>query len=147
MASENGATFQIIQRRALQDLVFGIYGEVSAQVRKVCSIQNLIDSRYVAQHAEHRIACSKRRVPISPAEHVSSGASLLAACDEPHLIDDRETRGKVGNRASCVGEDAPHIWRADKSVHLVHLSDSAIGVCRQVKQIVRRSQRVGNSVR
>jgi hypothetical protein len=32
--------------------LFGFDGEVSAQVRKVCSIQNLTDSRYVAQHAE-----------------------------------------------------------------------------------------------
>jgi hypothetical protein len=79
----------------LQDALFGVYGQVPAQVRKISSRQNLIDSRYVAQHADYRVACSKGRVPLNPAEHVSSSASLLAAGDEPHLVDDRETRGKV----------------------------------------------------
>ena len=76
-------------------MLFGPYGKASTQVRKICSIQNLIDSRYVAQHAEHRIARSKSRVPIHPAEHLSSGTSLLAARDKAHLVDDRETGGKV----------------------------------------------------
>jgi hypothetical protein len=43
VASENGATFHIIQRRALQH-VFGSCGKVSALVGKVCSVQNLIES-------------------------------------------------------------------------------------------------------
>lgn len=47
--SENGVPFRIIQLRALQDSLLGAYGEVSAQIRKICSVQNLIDSRYVAQ--------------------------------------------------------------------------------------------------
>jgi hypothetical protein len=33
---------------------------------------------------------------MNPAEHVSSGTSLLAALDEPHFVDDREACGKVG---------------------------------------------------
>ncbi len=109
----------------LRDPLLGANGHVSAQIRKIRSIQNLLDSRYVAQHAEHRIACSKSRVPINSSEHVSGGASLLAARDEPHLINDRETRGQVGNRASSVREDVLHVWRACESVGVVHLGDSA----------------------
>ncbi len=112
-----------------------MYGQVSAQIRKIRSVQNSIDSRYVA-HAKHGIACGKSGVPINPAEHVSSGASLLAARDKPHLIDDRETCGKVGNRAAGVREDVLHIWRACESIRVVHFSDSTIGVCREVNQIV-----------
>src|ERR1700722_10823753 len=97
IASENGAPFRIIQLRAQQDPLFGAYGQVSSQVREISSMQNLIDSCHVAQHVEHRIACSKGGVPINPAEYVSSGAPLVAARDEPHFVDDRETRGKVGD--------------------------------------------------
>jgi len=43
LASENGATFQIIQAEPLQHL-FGFCGKVSALVGKVCSAQNLIDA-------------------------------------------------------------------------------------------------------
>ena len=49
VASENGVTFHIIQRRALQH-VFGSCGKVPALVGKVCSVQNLIDARDVTQH-------------------------------------------------------------------------------------------------
>src|SRR5213593_769724 len=72
-----------------------------------------------------------------PAEHVSSCVSLLAARDKPHLIDDRETRGKVGNRSSSVREDVFHIWRACQPVRVMHLSDCTIGISREVNQIVR----------
>src|SRR5438094_962688 len=105
IAPENGAPFQIIQLKALQDPMFGVRSQVSAQVRKIRSIQNSIDSRYVAQHAEHRIACSKGRIPIDATEHVSGGTSFLAAGDEPHLIDDCKTRGKVRDRASSMRGD------------------------------------------
>src|ERR1700722_8496323 len=66
IASENGALFRIVQLGTLQDLLLGVYSQVPAQIRKICTIQNLIDSCHVAQHAENRIACSKRRVPINP---------------------------------------------------------------------------------
>ncbi len=33
-------------------------------------------------------------------------------------------------------EDVLHVWRACESIRVVYLGDSAIGVCRQVKQIV-----------
>src|SRR6202040_269543 len=79
IASENGLLFQMIQLGALQDPLFRVYSQVSAQVRKICTKQNLIDPRYIAQHAKHGIACRKSRVPIHPAEHISSGASLLSA--------------------------------------------------------------------
>src|ERR1700741_4099002 len=97
VVSEYRATFHIIHRRALQYVLFGSDGQIPAQVRKVSSIQNVIDARYVSQHIEHRIAPSKSRIPIHPAEHVGSGASLLGACDETHLVDDRETGGGVGD--------------------------------------------------
>jgi hypothetical protein len=54
IASENGAPFRIIQRRTLQDPLFGIYRQVPAQVWKVRPVRNLLDSRYVPQQAEHR---------------------------------------------------------------------------------------------
>src|SRR6185295_12561741 len=132
-AAENGAPFRIIQRSALRDPLLGGYGQVSAQIGKIRSKQNLTSPRYVAQQAEHRIACRKSRVPIHPAEHLGSGASLLAARDESHLIDDREPRGKIGNRASGMREDVLHMWRACEPVRVVHLSDSAIGVRRKVE--------------
>jgi hypothetical protein len=94
IAPENGAPFQIIQRRALQDVLFGVYGQVSAQVRKIYTKQNVINRRYVAQHAEHRIARSKGCIPIDATEHVSGGTSFLAAGDEPHLINDCKTLGR-----------------------------------------------------
>src|ERR1700681_499133 len=147
IASEDGAYFQIIQLGAPQDALFGVYGQVPAQVRKIRSIQNLIDSCHVAQHAEYRIACSKRRVPINLAEHLGSSASQLGASDEPHLIDDREACGEVGNRASGMREDVLHVWRACESVRVVHLSDSAIGVRRKIQQIVGKSQQMRNRVR
>src|SRR6266481_3712225 len=104
IASENGVLFQMIQLGALQDPLFHVYGQVSAQVRKICTKQNLIDPRYIAQHAKHGIACRKSRIPIDATKDVSCGASLLSACDEPHLIDDRKTGGEIRDqigRASC----------------------------------------------
>ena len=65
--------------------MFGVYGQVPAEIRKICSIQDLIDSRHVAQHAEYRIAGSKRSVPIDRTEHVSGGPSQLAARDESSM--------------------------------------------------------------
>ena len=109
--------------------------------------KNLIDSRDVTQHAEHWIAFGSSRVPINPTEHISSSASLLATRNEPDLIDDRETRGKIGNRASGMREDIFHAWRAREPVRVAHLSDSAIGVCWEVNKIVGESQSVCNSVR
>src|SRR6266481_1957906 len=92
--------FQIIQLGAFQDPLFGVYGQVSAQVRKICTKQNAINRHDVAQHAKHGIACSQSRIPIDATEHVSSGASFLATGDEPHLIDDCETRSKIRDRSS-----------------------------------------------
>src|SRR2546422_438350 len=92
IASEKCMLFRIIQLRAPQDSLFCVDGQVSAQVREVSSKQNLINPRYVAQHAQYRIAGRKSGIPIHPAEHVSSGTSLLAAHDEAHLIDNRKTR-------------------------------------------------------
>src|SRR5216683_3017516 len=102
----------MIQLGALQNPLLRVYGQVSAQVRKICTKQNLIDPRYIAQHPKHGIACRKSRVPIDATEHVSSGTSLHAARDEAHLVYDRETRGQVGDRPSCVREDVLHIWCA-----------------------------------
>ena len=136
IGAENGAPFQIIQLGAFQDPLFGVYGQVPAQVRKICTKQNLIDPHYVAQHAKHGIACSKRRIPIDPTEHISSRTSFLAACNEPHLIDDRKTRGKERDRASSVREDVLHIWCACEPVGVMHLSDCTIGIGREVNQIV-----------
>src|SRR5882762_7557026 len=104
----------MIQLEAVQDPLFHVYSQISAQVRKISTKHNLINSHYVAQHSKHGIACRKSRVPIHPAEHISSGTSLLAARDEVHLVYDRETRGEVGDRPSCVREDVFHIWRARK---------------------------------
>jgi hypothetical protein len=132
---------------ALQDALLGAYGQVSTQIRKIRSIQNSIDSCDVTQHAEHWIAFGSSRVPINPPEHISSCASLLATRNEPNLIDDRETRGKIGHRASGMRENVFHVWRAREPVRVVHLSDSAIGVCWEVNKIVGESQSVGNSVR
>jgi hypothetical protein len=61
--------------------------------------------------------------PNKSGEHASSGASLLAARDEPHLIDDREACGKVRNRASGIREDVVHVWRACESIRLVNLNN------------------------
>src|SRR5580704_8216749 len=93
-------TVRSIQLGALQNLLLGTYGQVSPQIRKIRSIKNLIDSRYIAQHSEHRIACSQGRVPINSAEHVGRSASLLPARDESHLIDDSQNvlRGKESTR-------------------------------------------------
>jgi len=70
VARENGAPFRIAQLRALQDPLIGIDGQVPAQIWKICAVQNLIDSRHVAQHTKNGITCRKRRVPINSAEHV-----------------------------------------------------------------------------
>lgn len=59
IASENGLLFQMIQLGALQDPLFRVYSQVSAQVRKIRTKQNLINPRYIAQHAKHGIACRK----------------------------------------------------------------------------------------
>src|SRR6266481_2283321 len=100
--------FRIIQLRALQDSLFRVYGQVSAQVWKISTKQNLINPRYLAQHPKHGITGRKRGVPIHPAEHVSSGSSLLAARDEAHLIDDRESGCQKWYRSSSVREDVSH---------------------------------------
>src|SRR5882672_3965651 len=102
IAAENGVLFQMIQLGALPDPLFRVYGQVSAQVRKISTKQNLVNPRYVAQHPQDGLAVGKSRVPIHPAEHISSGTSLLAARDEVHLVYDRKTRGKVGDRSSSV---------------------------------------------
>src|SRR6267143_5886886 len=123
----------MIQLAAVQDPLFHIYSQVSAQVRIISTKHNLINSHYVAQHSKHGIACRKSRVPIHPAEHISSSTSLLAARDEAHLIDDRKTLGKKRDRPSCVREDVFHIWRARKPVRVMHLSDCAICIRREVQ--------------
>src|ERR1700676_4219659 len=74
VASENGATFQIIQRRALQHL-FGFCSKVSALIGKVCSVQNFIDARNVTQHAEHGITCRESRRRSSSSNTGSKAAS------------------------------------------------------------------------
>src|SRR5262249_9784310 len=119
IGAENGAPFQIVQLRALQDPLFGVYGQISAQVRKICTKANVINPGYVAQHAEHRIACSKGRIPIHATEHVSGGTTLLGAGNEPHLIDDRKTRGKIRDRPSSMREDVFHVWCACKPVRVM----------------------------
>src|SRR5437773_3501997 len=110
IASKDSAPFRIIQLKAFRDALFGLYGQVSAQVRKISTKQNLINPRYVAQHAKHGIACRKSRIPIHPAKHVSRGTSLLAARDETHLVNDCKTRGEIRERTSRVGEDVLHVW-------------------------------------
>src|SRR5262249_44452297 len=122
----HGAPFRIIQLRALQDPLFGVYSQVSAQVRKICTIQNLINSHYVAQHAEDGIAGGEGSIPVHATEHVGSAASLLGARNESHLIDNRKTRGKVRDRPSSVREDVLHIRCACEPVRVMHLSDGAI---------------------
>ncbi len=72
------------------------------EIWKIRSIKNVNWFPLGRAAAKHRIVYSKRRGPINPAEHVSSTASLLAARDGTPLIDDRETCGRVGNRASGV---------------------------------------------
>ena len=62
--------FQMIQLGALQNPLFRVYSQVSAQVRKIRTEQNLINPRHVAQHAKHGIACRKSRIPIDATEHV-----------------------------------------------------------------------------
>src|SRR6266850_3475813 len=84
IASKDSAPFRIIQLKAFRDALFGLYSQVSAQVRKISTKQNFINPHHLAQHPKHRIACRKSSVPIHPAEHVSSGTSLLAARDEAH---------------------------------------------------------------
>src|SRR5216683_6137034 len=121
IASKDSAPFRIIQLKAFRDALFGLYGQVSAQVRKISTKHNLINSHYVAQHSKHGIACRKGRVPIHPAEHISSSTSLLAARDEAHLVDVRKPRGKVGDRSSSVREDVFNIWRAREPVRVMHL--------------------------
>src|SRR5882724_6735559 len=136
IASENGVLFQMIQLGALQDPLFRLYGQVSAQVRKISTKQNLINPRYIAQHPKHGTACRKSRIPVDAPEDISRGASLLAAGDEPHLIDDRKTRCKERDRASSVREDVLYIWCACEPVGVMHVSDCAIGIRREVNQIV-----------
>src|SRR5260370_32926488 len=136
IASENGVLFQMIQLGAVQDPLFRVYGQVSAQVRKISTKQNLINARYVAQHAKHRIACRESRVPIDAPEDVGRSASLFSAWDEPHLVDDRKTRGEIRDRPSSVREDVLHIWCACEPVRVMHLSDCTIGIGREVNQIV-----------
>ena len=39
-----------------------------------------------------------------------------------------------------MGEDVLHVWRACESVRVVHLSESATGVRREVQRIIRHSR-------
>jgi hypothetical protein len=43
-------------------------------------------------------------------------------------------------------ENVLHVWRARESIRVVHLSDRAIGVCGELKQIVGESQGMRNRV-
>src|SRR5260370_38270304 len=121
IASKDSAPFRIIQLKAFRDALFGLYGQVSAQVRKISTKHNLINSHYVGQHSKHGIACRKGRVPIHPAEHISSSSSLIAARDEAHLFDDRKTHRKKTDRRSCVGEDEFRIYRPGVPVSTMQL--------------------------
>lgn len=98
IASENGGPSRIIQLRALQDALSGVYGQVSSQVWKIRAVQNLLDSRYVPQHAKHRVARRESRIPIDATKHFRGAASLLAARNKPPLVDDREARAKIHDR-------------------------------------------------
>ncbi len=40
--------FQIVQLGASQDALFGTYSQIAAQIRKIRSIQDLMDSRHIA---------------------------------------------------------------------------------------------------
>src|SRR6267143_106601 len=142
IASKDSAPFRIIQLKAFRDALFGLYSQVSAQVRKISTKHNLINPRYVAQHAEYRIAGRKSGVPIHLAEHVSSDISLLATRDEAHLVDDRKPRGKVGDRSSSVRKDVFHIWCTCEPVRVMHLGDSAICISREVQQVVGETQQM-----
>src|SRR6266403_426779 len=126
IASENGSLFQIIQLGAFQDPWFRVYSQVSTEVRKISTKQNLINPDYVAQHSKHGITCRKSRIPIHAAKHVSSGTSLLAARDETHLVDDRKTRGEKWDRTSRVREDVLHVWCAGEPIRVMQLSDGTI---------------------
>src|SRR5258708_39324172 len=126
IASKDSAPFRIIQLKAFRDALFGLYGQVSAQVRKISTKQNFINPHHLAQHPKHGIACRESGIPIEATEDVSRGASLLSAGDEPHLIDDRKTRGEKRDRASSVREDVLHIWCACEPVGVMHLSDCTI---------------------
>ncbi|HEY4359556.1 MAG TPA: hypothetical protein VGN17_01240 [Bryobacteraceae bacterium] len=136
----------IIQFRAQADPLFGAHRQVSTQIGKISTEEDLIDSRHVAKYAQDRVAGRKRGVPIDSPEHVRSGASLFAAGNETHLVDDREPGSEKGDRAPRMREEVFHAGRARESVCIVHLSDSAIGVCRKVQLIVGESQRVSSRV-
>lgn len=83
IASENGVLFQLIQLGALQYPLFRVDGLVSAQVRKICTKQNLINPRYIAQHAKHGIACRKSRIPIDAPDADNSAARTEPAAPAP----------------------------------------------------------------
>jgi hypothetical protein len=84
------------------------------------------------------IACPVISAASSLVKNRNCACSVLrfAAGDEPHFVDDREASGKEGYRASSMREDVLHVRRTRESVRAMHLSDSAIGVCREVQQIV-----------
>ena len=48
IVSKNAAPLQVIQCCALRDAVSGLDGQIPSQIRKIRSIQNLIDSCHVA---------------------------------------------------------------------------------------------------
>ena len=100
IASKDSAPFRIIQLKAFRDALFGLYGQVSAQVRKISTKQNLINPRYVAQHAEYRIASRKSGVPIHPlllAENQLGSAACdhVCRCVRPRACDDPGDDGGV----------------------------------------------------
>src|SRR6266853_499390 len=136
IAFENGALSQMIQLGALRNPVFRVYSQVSTQVREIRTKQNLINPRYIAQHAKDGVGCRESRIPIGATEHVSRGTALLRTFDESHLIDDRKARCKVRDRPSGVRDDVLHTWCAREPVRVMQLSDCTVGIRREIKQIV-----------
>jgi hypothetical protein len=101
--SQDGSTFQIIQHRTLQDLVFESGSEVSALVREVGPIQHMIGSRDVVQHAEHRIACSKSRVSIhSSFRGADRGALATISADADVTTGRHQRESQVGCSRCCT---------------------------------------------
>lgn len=50
IGAENAILFQITQLGALQDPLFRVYSQVSAEIRKIRAIQDLVDSRTWLKH-------------------------------------------------------------------------------------------------
>ena len=78
---ENSVLFQMTQLRTSQEPLFCASGQVSAQVREICTEQNLINRRYVAQQAKHGIACRKSCVPID----VTKVSAAVPRCSVPGM--------------------------------------------------------------